>query len=202
MTLLGDPPFPTCTSDCGCKASIIEPDNTPLQEQVECPNPQTGDWSYLDEIDTKGYYPVSIGISLQEQVEQVEDSLRKALNVIEAFVALEKELRNDVYQAQLDAQDWMNKYVRTRDLCNDYFNRLGNQSDSIRDLLAEKETWEKAFLMTGEEGTEIIGELRHDLENFRARVFELTNLNAELEVRNDRQANMILDARKALYRSN
>lgn len=90
------------------------------------------------------------GTPLQEQVEQVEDALQKALNVIEAFVVLEKELRNDVYQAQLDALDWMNKY---------------NIAAAPRDP---------------------------DYEQLRARVYELTHLNAELEVRNERQSEIIM----------
>lgn len=85
----------------------------------------------------------SIGVPLQEQV---EDALGKALNVVEAYVTLEKDLRTELYQAQLDAQDWQNKYHQS---VTDAGNGAGN---------------------------------------LMARILELTDKNADLEVRNENQA--------------
>lgn len=58
-------------------------DSTPLQEQVE---------------------------KAETDLELVRDCLAKAIDVIEAMAAERQQAATDVYQAQLDAQDWQNKY--------------------------------------------------------------------------------------------
>lgn len=158
----------------------------------------------------------SIGVSLQEQVEQVEDALGKALTVIEAFVEQEKDLRTQVYQAQLDAQDWQNKYneaAKYRTLSDELISGLMtsvseaetkyvNHTDGYKDdigrlegLLYDEKQKAKDLLnaleMTSIEGTEIVGELK-------ARVGELTEQNTQLELRNERQAKRGEHARQVI----
>lgn len=136
----------------------------------------------------------SIGVPLQdqvEQVEQVEDALGKALTVIEAFVEQEKDLRTLVYQAQLDAQDWQNKY-RTEKAWADIeqsakmamFRAMDakyvDHTDGYKDDIGRLEG-----LLYDEKQKTL------DYENLRARVYKLTDENAQLEVRNERQKEMI-----------
>jgi chromosome segregation ATPase len=89
----------------------------------------------------------TINTPLQEQVEQVEEALDKALSVIEAFVKLEFELRDDVYKAQVEAQDWCNRYNsldgahrNTVDINNSLARRVTELEDEARD-------WQNKFLL-------------------------------------------------------
>lgn len=140
------------------------------------------------------YHPDTIGVPLQEQVEQVEHALSKAIDVIEALVTREQELANDVYQAQVDAQDWQNKYNSVVGERNAAWKELGNRpcdAEQIRELTNEIQQWKDSCLMEGEMGTEIIGELK-------ARVQELTDVNTQLELRNETQYRRLVYARNVL----
>lgn len=151
----------------------------------------------------------SIGVPLQEQVEQVEDALGKALSVIEAFVEQEKDLRTLVYQAQLDAQDWQNKYNAAAHFepayafCGEIRKILGNDypqafiDDAVQMLMNDRDAARSDLghvegLLYDEKQKTL------DYENLRTRVYKLTDENAGLEVRNERQAKRGEHARQVI----
>lgn len=158
------------------------------------------------------------GIPLQEQVEQVEDALSKALELIEALVKERNEHANDVYQAQVEAQDWQNQFnqahqdwEKASSLSEEYFERMTQQADTIRRQLDWQNQWEGCqreiatlrderdyWKNAARSETRIADGRIEIIKSLDDRVNELTKQNTDLEIRNERQYKMIDVAKLAL----
>lgn len=136
---------------------------------------------------------------LQDQIEQaddhiskLEDALEKTVDVISALLAERLERKNDVYQAQLDAQDWQNKYneakginsgyaalIDQRDAAKAYANDRERLLENCRDLLREEclagDQLRGRIQELTDENKALAMEAGEGAGNLLARVLELTD---------------------------
>lgn len=133
--------------------------------------PQQDTWDDVEHDRTGG---PSYGIPLQEQVEStethnrlLEDALTKCTDVIAALMGERKDLADQVYQAQVDAQDWQNKYRTSVGRCLDAEFRLQSLSDGS----------------AAKHDLDWIHDLERQRETLELRVFQLTHDNTQLELK-------------------
>jgi hypothetical protein len=195
-------PTPYCPT-CGerdCVSLDLGLDGTPLQEQVE---------------------------QADHQINLLETAVEKAVDVIEALVKERQDQADQIYQAQLDAQDWQNRYIgvanrgyssdqqveitelnRLLEEAEDYIKDREALFDNLRDTYNEEcaknpdlddqlyaahtessHLSQQILDLTHGPGITETEQLKRDLERsvltnqeYYARIKELTDKNAELEV--------------------
>lgn len=169
------------------------------------------------------------GTPLQEQVEKVEahnllleDALTKCTDVIAALMGERKDLTEQVYQAQVDAQDWQNRYtslsnqppatgqpvgyaqLRLKDELKANTSLRGNirgLESKIKNAdayIADRESLLENCRQMVRDENHRNDELTKRNEELFERIQALTHDNTQLEVRNERQRRMIEYAQRGL----
>lgn len=165
-----------CTeSCCGGEDSFFnneyDSDNTPLQDQVE---------------------------QQDAHIFSLEDALEKTVDVIAALMGERKDLYDQLYQAQVDAQDWQNRY-------NEFQRSIGPRicdAEQIRELTnevaeANEHIANRQLLL--ETCRDLYRQACEQNDKLEDRILKLTDQNTQLEIRNERQAKRLTNARQSGY---
>lgn len=167
----------SCVNDCDPCGCLIEDapsaqdpvpdrDNTPLQEQIE---------------------------QADKGIELLEDALNKTVDVIAALMGERKDLHEQLYQAQVDAQEWQNKFRDENAVADGRIPIIQELTNEVAELTAQRDTWQAAY-----HNGPMLGRRTADVE----RIQQLTAQNTRLELRNENQKQIILqnqrDAKKIL----